>query len=66
MLNKIFSLQEFEVIAQIKLLQSACNSYCLTPDPTFLRWFKSQPQHSEEERYTFFFLSLFFMCKSQC
>ncbi|KAJ8357357.1 hypothetical protein SKAU_G00201510 [Synaphobranchus kaupii] len=43
--------REFEVIAQIKLLQSACNSYCLTPDPAFLRWFKSQPQYSEEERY---------------
>ena len=45
------SLQEFEVIAQIKLLQSACNSYCLTPEATFLRWFKSQTQLSEEERY---------------
>ncbi|XP_051950577.1 ral guanine nucleotide dissociation stimulator-like 1 isoform X2 [Xyrauchen texanus] len=43
--------REFEVIAQIKLLQSACNSYCLTPDSTFLRWFKSQPQHTEEESY---------------
>ncbi|XP_035270033.1 ral guanine nucleotide dissociation stimulator-like 1 isoform X2 [Anguilla anguilla] len=43
--------REFEVIAQIKLLQSACNSYCLTPDPAFLRWFHSQPQHSEEESY---------------
>uniref|UniRef100_A0A671QC07 Ral guanine nucleotide dissociation stimulator-like 1 n=1 Tax=Sinocyclocheilus anshuiensis TaxID=1608454 RepID=A0A671QC07_9TELE len=43
--------REFEVIAQIKLLQSACNSYCLTPDPAFLRWFKSQPQYSEEESY---------------
>ncbi|XP_056234643.1 ral guanine nucleotide dissociation stimulator-like 1 isoform X1 [Seriola aureovittata] len=43
--------REFEVIAQIKLLQSACNSYCLTPEPTFLRWFKSQPQLSEEESY---------------
>ncbi|KAG9343140.1 hypothetical protein JZ751_014112 [Albula glossodonta] len=43
--------REFEVIAQIKLLQSACNSYCLTPDPAFLRWFNSQPQHSEEESY---------------
>ncbi|XP_061098153.1 ral guanine nucleotide dissociation stimulator-like 1 isoform X2 [Conger conger] len=43
--------REFEVIAQIKLLQSACNSYCLTPDPAFLRWFKSQPQCSEEESY---------------
>nr|XP_015211736.1 PREDICTED: ral guanine nucleotide dissociation stimulator-like 1 isoform X5 [Lepisosteus oculatus] len=44
--------REFEVIAQIKLLQSACNSYCLTPDPGFLRWFRSQPQYSEEESYT--------------
>ncbi|XP_042337762.1 ral guanine nucleotide dissociation stimulator-like 1 isoform X1 [Plectropomus leopardus] len=43
--------REFEVIAQIKLLQSACNSYCLTPEPTFLRWFKSQVQLSEEESY---------------
>ncbi|TKS74495.1 Ral guanine nucleotide dissociation stimulator-like 1 [Collichthys lucidus] len=42
--------REFEVIAQIKLLQSACNSYCLTPEATFLRWFKSQIQLSEEER----------------
>lgn len=39
------------MIAQIKLLQSACNSYSLTPDPAFLRWFKGQPQLSEEERY---------------
>ncbi|XP_037530692.1 ral guanine nucleotide dissociation stimulator-like 1 [Nematolebias whitei] len=43
--------REFEVIAQIKLLQSACNSYCLTPDPAFLHWFKSQAQLSEEESY---------------
>uniref|UniRef100_A0A3Q2UZJ0 Ral guanine nucleotide dissociation stimulator-like 1 n=2 Tax=Haplochromini TaxID=319058 RepID=A0A3Q2UZJ0_HAPBU len=43
--------REFEVIAQIKLLQSACNSYCLTADPAFLRWFKGQPQLSEEESY---------------
>lgn len=42
--------QEFEVIAQIKLLQSACNSYCLTPEPLFLRWFKNQSPLSEEER----------------
>uniref|UniRef100_A0AAQ5X7Z1 Ral guanine nucleotide dissociation stimulator-like 1 n=1 Tax=Amphiprion ocellaris TaxID=80972 RepID=A0AAQ5X7Z1_AMPOC len=44
-------IEEFEVIAQIKLLQSACNSYCLTADPAFLRWFKSQTQLSEEESY---------------
>ncbi|XP_070764405.1 ral guanine nucleotide dissociation stimulator-like 1 isoform X3 [Enoplosus armatus] len=43
--------REFEVIAQIKLLQSACNSYCLRPEAAFLRWFKSQTQLSEEESY---------------
>ncbi|XP_029285363.1 ral guanine nucleotide dissociation stimulator-like 1 isoform X2 [Cottoperca gobio] len=43
--------REFEVIAQIKLLQSACNSYCLSPEPAFLRWFKSQALLSEEESY---------------
>ncbi|XP_064845783.1 ral guanine nucleotide dissociation stimulator-like 1 isoform X2 [Oncorhynchus masou masou] len=43
--------KEFEVIAQIKLLQSACNSYCLSADDAFLRWFKNQPQHSEEESH---------------
>uniref|UniRef100_A0A8C7NDM8 Ral guanine nucleotide dissociation stimulator-like 1 n=1 Tax=Oncorhynchus mykiss TaxID=8022 RepID=A0A8C7NDM8_ONCMY len=43
--------EEFEVIAQIKLLQSACNSYCLSADDAFLRWFKNQPQHSEEESH---------------
>ncbi|XP_068174998.1 ral guanine nucleotide dissociation stimulator-like 1 isoform X2 [Antennarius striatus] len=43
--------REFEVIAQIKLLQSACNSYCLTPEASFLRWFKGQVQFSEEESY---------------
>ncbi|KAG5276322.1 hypothetical protein AALO_G00130600 [Alosa alosa] len=43
--------REFEVIAQIKLLQSACNSYCLNSNRTFLHWFSSQPQLTEEESY---------------
>lgn len=43
-------LQEFEVIAQIKLLQSACNSYCMTPDPKFIQWFQRQQLLTEEER----------------
>ncbi|KAG8003622.1 Ral guanine nucleotide dissociation stimulator-like 1 [Nibea albiflora] len=34
-----------------KRRRSACNSYCLTPEATFLRWFKSQIQLSEEESY---------------
>lgn len=43
-------LQEFEVIAQIKLLQSACNSYGMSPDPSFIRWFQGQRLLTEEER----------------
>ncbi|NXG74165.1 RGL1 protein, partial [Baryphthengus martii] len=43
--------KEFEIIAQIKLLQSACNSYCLTPDGKFIQWFKSQQHLTEEESY---------------
>ncbi|KAG6930814.1 ral guanine nucleotide dissociation stimulator like 1 [Chelydra serpentina] len=43
--------REFEVIAQIKLLQSSCNSYCMTPDQKFIRWFKRQRLLTEEESY---------------
>ncbi|NWU05901.1 RGL1 protein, partial [Cephalopterus ornatus] len=43
--------REFEVIAQIKLLQSSCNSYCLMPDQKFIQWFRSQRHLTEEESY---------------
>ncbi|KFW86699.1 Ral guanine nucleotide dissociation stimulator-like 1, partial [Manacus vitellinus] len=43
--------REFEVIAQIKLLQSSCNSYCLIPDQKFIQWFRSQRHLTEEESY---------------
>ncbi|NXB82869.1 RGL1 protein, partial [Donacobius atricapilla] len=43
--------REFEVIAQIKLLQSSCNSYCLIPDQKFIQWFRRQRQLTEEESY---------------
>ncbi|XP_067893915.1 ral guanine nucleotide dissociation stimulator-like 1 isoform X2 [Heterodontus francisci] len=43
--------REFEVIAQIKLLQSACNSYCINPVPRFLKWFHSQQYLTDEESY---------------
>ncbi|XP_043941231.1 ral guanine nucleotide dissociation stimulator-like 1 [Protopterus annectens] len=43
--------REFEVIAQIKLLQSACNSYCITPEPKFIRWFQGQQHFTDEESY---------------
>ncbi|KAM6066225.1 ral guanine nucleotide dissociation stimulator-like 1 [Chlamydotis macqueenii] len=44
--------KEFEVIAQIKLLQSACNSYCMTPDQKFMQWFHRQQHLTEEESYS--------------
>lgn len=44
------SLQEFEVIAQIKLLQLASNNYSFTPDGHFRDWFSSVERLSEAER----------------
>ena len=43
-------LQEFEVIAQIKLLQSACNNYSFTQEDQFVDWFHSLERLSEAER----------------
>uniref|UniRef100_A0A8C5U8H9 Ral guanine nucleotide dissociation stimulator like 1 n=1 Tax=Malurus cyaneus samueli TaxID=2593467 RepID=A0A8C5U8H9_9PASS len=43
--------REFEVIAQIKLLQSSCNSYCLIPDQKIIQWFRRQRHLTEEESY---------------
>jgi hypothetical protein len=45
------SLQEFEVIAQIKLLQLASNNYSFTPDGHFRDWFSSVERLSEAERW---------------
>ncbi|XP_065530268.1 ral guanine nucleotide dissociation stimulator-like 1 isoform X2 [Lathamus discolor] len=42
--------REFEVIAQIKLLQSACNSYCMAPDQKFIQWFRRQQHLTDKER----------------
>ncbi|NWW81857.1 GNDS protein, partial [Climacteris rufus] len=44
-------LQEFEVIAQIKLLQSACNNYSFTQEDQFVDWFHSLERLSEAESY---------------
>ncbi|XP_023371954.1 ral guanine nucleotide dissociation stimulator isoform X3 [Otolemur garnettii] len=43
--------KEFEVIAQIKLLQSACNNYSITPDEHFRAWFRAVARLSEAESY---------------
>lgn len=44
--------KEFEVLAQIKLLQGAANTYNLRDDPTFDRWFASMPILDEREAHT--------------
>ncbi|OWK10224.1 hypothetical protein Celaphus_00005103, partial [Cervus elaphus hippelaphus] len=41
--------KEFEVIAQIKLLQSACNNYSITPEEHFGAWFRAMERLSEAE-----------------
>ncbi|XP_078074187.1 ral guanine nucleotide dissociation stimulator-like 1 isoform X2 [Mustelus asterias] len=43
--------REFEVIAQIKLLQSACNNYSINPVQKFLKWFHGQQYLTDEESY---------------
>ncbi|XP_044120518.1 ral guanine nucleotide dissociation stimulator isoform X3 [Neovison vison] len=43
--------KEFEVIAQIKLLQSACNSYSIVPEEHFRAWFRAMERLSETESY---------------
>ncbi|MEE6505359.1 hypothetical protein FKM82_005506 [Ascaphus truei] len=43
--------KEFEVIAQIKLLQSACNNYSFLPEESFVEWFHSVERLSEAESY---------------
>ncbi|XP_077161996.1 ral guanine nucleotide dissociation stimulator isoform X3 [Paroedura picta] len=43
--------KEFEIIAQIKLLQSACNNYSFTQEGHFVRWFHSVERLTEAESY---------------
>lgn len=42
--------QEFEVLAQIRLLQSSCKNCVFTVDECFMRWYQSVPALTEEER----------------
>nr|XP_023696505.1 ral guanine nucleotide dissociation stimulator-like isoform X1 [Paramormyrops kingsleyae] len=44
--------KEFEVIAQIKLLQLACNNYSFTRDGRFREWFFSLGKLTEAESYS--------------
>ncbi|XP_037130817.1 ral guanine nucleotide dissociation stimulator-like 2 isoform X2 [Syngnathus acus] len=43
--------REFEVLAQIRLLQSSCKNCALVPDEAFLRWYRSVPTLNDQESY---------------
>ncbi|XP_010888127.2 ral guanine nucleotide dissociation stimulator-like 2 isoform X1 [Esox lucius] len=43
--------REFEVLAQIRLLQSSCKNCVFVPDESFLQWYQSVPLLNEEESY---------------
>ncbi|XP_067830193.1 ral guanine nucleotide dissociation stimulator-like isoform X2 [Heptranchias perlo] len=43
--------KEFEIIAQIKLLQKACKNYSFQKEPEFLNWFYSLQTLSEADSY---------------
>ncbi|XP_030606538.1 ral guanine nucleotide dissociation stimulator-like 2 isoform X2 [Archocentrus centrarchus] len=43
--------REFEVLAQIRLLQSSCKNCVFTADEAFVRWYNSVPTLREEESY---------------
>ncbi|XP_062421535.1 LOW QUALITY PROTEIN: ral guanine nucleotide dissociation stimulator-like 2 [Pungitius pungitius] len=42
---------EFEVLAQIRLLQSSCKNCVFTADEAFARWYQSVPSLTEAESY---------------
>ncbi|XP_029307014.1 ral guanine nucleotide dissociation stimulator-like 2 isoform X2 [Cottoperca gobio] len=43
--------REFEVLAQIRLLQSSCKHCVFTADEAFIQWYLSAPTLTEEESY---------------
>ncbi|XP_040020863.1 ral guanine nucleotide dissociation stimulator-like 2 isoform X1 [Gasterosteus aculeatus] len=43
--------REFEVLAQIRLLQSSCKNCVFTTDEAFARWYQSVPLLTEAESY---------------
>lgn len=52
--------KEFEILAQIKILQSSANAYSIQPDPAFLVWFDSIEILREDERWNIFYIGLFY------
>ena len=45
--------QEFEIIAQIKLLQEAAKNYIIVQDEKFRRWFDNIKTFTESERLVY-------------
>ncbi|XP_054477314.1 ral guanine nucleotide dissociation stimulator-like 2 [Anoplopoma fimbria] len=43
--------REFEVLAQIRLLQSSCKNCVFTADEAFIQWYQSVPTLTEEKSY---------------
>ncbi|KAM4600896.1 ral guanine nucleotide dissociation stimulator-like 2 isoform 2-T2 [Polymixia lowei] len=43
--------REFEVLAQIRLLQSSCKNCVFIADEVFIRWYQSVPTLTEEDSY---------------
>ncbi|KAJ0066657.1 hypothetical protein NL108_016768 [Boleophthalmus pectinirostris] len=43
--------REFEILAQIRLLQSSCKNCTFRTEPAFVRWYHSVPKLSEADSY---------------
>ncbi|CAF0979697.1 unnamed protein product, partial [Brachionus calyciflorus] len=56
MINVQQKRKEFEIIAQIKLLQQASQLYNIKPDPLFSKWLHSQNFLSEEDLYKYTYI----------
>jgi hypothetical protein len=50
LINVMQKRKEFEIVAQIKLLQKASHLYNITPDPNFSVWLRQQPSYSEAQK----------------
>ena len=53
LINVMQKRKEFEIIAQIKLLQQASQLYNIQPNPDFKIWLHKQTVYSEEQNYKF-------------
>ena len=51
LINVMQKRREFEIIAQIKLLQQASHLYNLPADPDFNTWLHQQPVYTEAQKY---------------